>query len=366
MNNFIIKEINSENVLKELDNIGFDSAYKNIAVNKYQYSVFKIYNLTLAQANILKQTALSIGTDCAVHKEIVTAQRQHTDVIIGGSYYQFKKIVEKLKNQPFKLSALAEEINLSCIKKTQQTKLVGILNVTPDSFSDGGLYYETKSAIKKLYELIEEGADIIDIGAESTRPNFEETDAKTQIERLEPVLKELCNIKIPISIDTRNSEVADFAFNNGATIINDVSGAEYDIKILDIVQKYNGTIILQHNKRNNTYNNIVEDVYFDLKNKAENAVQKGLKNIILDVGIGFNKTPEECLTLIHNFNEFQTLNLPLMYGISRKSFLGIKNNDNFTKDALTAALSCSLIKNGIDYLRVHNVKLHKQLLRLAN
>ena len=370
MDDFILKELTECNIPEELKQIGFDEGYRFAASDKFKYKNIKIFNLSPAQANIIKQTALSIGADCATHREVITGNIEESNVILGGSYSQLKKIAEKLNSQPFKLGKLGEKITALLEPEARKTKLVGILNVTPDSFSDGGKYFNPTDAQKHLTELIEDGADIIDIGAESTRPYSEEVSADVQIERLSPILKFIQdeNIKIPISIDTRSSIVAEFALNNGANIINDVSGFDYDDKMPQTIKKYNAEVIIQHSlgtpkkmQNNPIYNNVVEDIYFKLKEKKELAESFGINKIILDVGIGFGKTKEDNFELLKRIEEFQSLNSPLMIGVSRKSLLGIKEDNNELKDALTLAISYPLIKR-VDYLRVHNVKLHKALL----
>lgn len=370
MKMFEIRELKTENIEKELELIGFDEGYKYIASDKFRYKNYKIYGLNTAQANIIKQTALSIGADCATNKNVVTGQAESSDIILGGSISQLKKIASKLENQPFKLKYLAEKLN-NLAKSNRKTKLAGILNITPNSFSDGGKYIEPKDAQKRLVEMIEEGADIIDIGAESTKPYSEPVPASEQIERLKDILtfiqKE--NIQIPISIDTRSSEVADFVLNNGAKIINDVSGFEYDSKLAEIVAKYNADVIIQHSKGtpenmqiNPEYKNVVEEVYTALYEKIKYAKSLGIENIIADIGIGFGKTKAHNIELLDRIEEFYSLNCPIMAGISRKRLLGVEDNDNELKDALTLAYSYPLIVKGVDYLRVHNVKLHRALI----
>ena len=364
MNEFIIKELITKNLESELEKIGFDIAYRAKASEKFQYKTFKIFNLTLPQANILKQTALSLGADCGVHRDILTAKTDKTDVIIGGSYSQIKKICDKLSFQPFSMKILADNLINQLETKNAETKLVGILNVTPNSFSDGGEYLDPNKAITQLNKLVEDGADIVDIGAESTKPYAPPVPAKEQIQRIKPVLKNLPNI--PISIDTRNSEVAHFALDHGVSIINDVSGMSFDNKMGDIVAKYNATLILQHSTTKTEdrphYNDVVEEVYLNLIHKTEIAKEKGIKKIILDPGIGFGKTKEENFEILNRIEEFYSLNNPIMIGISRKSLLGINENNNELKDIFTLALSYPLIQKKVDFLRVHNVKLHRQLL----
>lgn len=369
MQDFILKELITNDIKTELEKIGFDIAYRVKASDKFQYKTFKIFDLTLPQANILKQTALSFGADCAVHREVLTSQVDKTDVIIGGSYSQIKKICEKIKQQPFSLKILAEKILGELETKSQVTKFVGILNITPNSFSDGGKYFNIKDAVEHYYQLLEDGANIIDIGAESTKPGAEIVSTEEQIERLRPFFKEIKDFSCPISIDTRNAEVARFALDNGVSIINDVSGLNYDEDMINVVSKYNAGIILQHSTHNTddkiVYKDVVEEVYLELRKKAQLAQDNGIKNIILDIGIGFGKSKNDNLELLNRIEEFYSLNYPLMVGISRKSFLGIKSNDNYLKDSLTLALSYPLMKKKVDYLRVHNIKLHKQLLDLT-
>lgn len=372
MNEFKLMNLSELNIEPELERIGFDSSYKNTASDKYLYKNIKIFDLTPAQVNILKQSALSVGADCATHRDVITGKIGKSDAILGGSYSQIKKISEKLKSQPFSLSFLSECLLKELEDVPTKTKLVGILNVTPDSFSDGGKYIEPKSAIEHAYKLVDDGADILDIGAESTRPFSDGVSAEEQIYRLKPVLKGLKNINVPISVDTRSSEVADFALNNGASIINDVSGFDYDLKIADVIAKYDATVIIQHSKGspenmqiNPVYKDVVNEVYLNLIDKINYARLKGINNIIADIGIGFGKTKEDNFKLLNRIDDFKSLHLPLMVGISRKSLLGVNNNDNDLKDTLSLALSYPLILKCIDYLRVHNVKLHKQLLDLT-
>lgn len=369
MNKFLLRQVEYNNIQDELATIEFDSSYREKIAEKFRYKNIKIYNLSLAQANILKQIALIFGADCAINKNVITGKVEKSDVILCGSYSQLVKIVKKLKFQPFKLAILAKEIEEFLIPSARKTKIVGILNVTPDSFSDGGLYNEPYKAQQKLVELFEEGADMVDIGAESTRPNSILVSSEEQIKRLKPVLefaqKEFSG-KLLISVDTRSSEVADFALNLGVNLINDVSGAEYDSNILKVVSKYNAGIILQHSKgtpsEEPVYKNVVDEIFVSLNKKIAYAKEYGINNIIVDPGIGFGKSRKDNFIIIDNIEDFYGLHYPVMVGISRKRFIGLNINDNALKDSLTLAYSYSLIMKNVDFLRVHNVKLHKTLM----
>lgn len=373
MHDFVFKEIKNSNIKTELSKIGFDKSYIHKACEKYVYKNIKIFSLTSAQANILKQTALSVGADCATHREVITGRVEKSDCIVGASLSQIKKIAEKLQFQPFGLKELGEKLNEFCKTQTQyETKIVGILNITDNSFSDGGLYNDFEKSKEHLLQMIEEGADIIDIGAESTKPYSSAVEPVKQIEKLLPVV-EFAKGKIPVSIDTRSAEVAEECIKAGAEIINDVSGFDYDKNLVDVIAKYEVKIVIQHS--NGTpenmqdapvYENFVDEIYFDLKRKINFAISKGVKkeNIIIDPGIGFGKTRENNFEIIKRLEELKGLGCPVMLGISRKSLLNMANEDNHTKDIFTTALNALAVEHGADYLRVHNVKMHKQLLSL--
>ena len=372
MKDFILKEIINDDIEKEHVDIGFDASYRTFALDKFKYKNIKVYSLNSAQANIIKQTAISVGADCATHRDVITGKAESSNVIVGGSFSQITKIADKLKFQPFGLKNLGEQLVKVLEENKRQTKIAGILNVTPDSFSDGGKYINEVDAQKHLVEMIEEGADMIDIGAESTRPNSVEVTSEEQIKRLTPILNFIQkeNIKIPVSVDTRCSVVADFALSLGVKIINDVSGFDYDSYMPSVISKYNAGVIVQHSRGNSSnmqedlgYKNLIDEIYFSLKEKIELAECFGIKDIIIDPGIGFGKTREQNFEILDRIEEFYSLNHPVMIGISRKSLLGIKEDDNELKDSLSAAISYPLVKKGIDYLRVHNVGLHKKLLQ---
>lgn len=377
MHDFVLKEITNADLNCELEKIGFDKTYIHRAVDKFQYRNIKIYDLTPAQANILKQTALSVGADCATHRETITAKIDKTDCILGGSKSQLYKIAEKLKAQPFGMKILCDKISafLSPAQRAK-TKIAGILNITQNSFSDGGMYFNTEKACEHLIELINDGADIIDIGAESTKPFSSAVSAEEQLNRLLPVLNFAGekNINVPISIDTRSSLVAEECIKAGAKIINDVSGLEYDEKMAKTVAKYGVKIIIQHTKGTPEnmqvsphYESLMDEIYSDLKKRIDYAVSCGIavENIIVDPGIGFGKTREDNFEIIRRVEELYGLGCPVMLGVSRKSLLNMADKDNLTKDIFTVALNALAVERKVDYIRVHNVKLHKELLNLC-
>ncbi len=386
MNDFILKNVNS-NLENELEQIGFDKSYLHKAVDKFRYKNIKIFDLTLPQATVLKQTAISVGADCALHRETITSKIEKTDCILGGSFSQLKKISQKLRKQPFKLSKLADLIDKNLDFKFNpltinatvfdftRPYIVGVLNLTQNSFSDGGDFFEFDNAVKHLFEMIEDGADIIELGAESTKPSSSPVSAELQLEKLLPVLKLIKEkeIKIPISVDTRSAEVAQKCVEAGADIINDVSGLEYDELMAETVARLNIPIIIQHSKGtpenmqiNPTYTNLMDEIFIKLKNTTDFAIKNGIKpeNIIIDAGIGFGKTKEQNFEIISRVEELFALNFPVMLGVSRKNLLGITDQSNEAKDIFTLALNSTIIDKKINFIRVHNVKLHKHLLKL--
>ncbi|AOR39127.1 dihydropteroate synthase [Candidatus Melainabacteria bacterium MEL.A1] len=381
MHDFILREIKDTDIEKEINAIGFDKSYSHKAKEKFEYKNIKIYSLTPAMANILKQTALSVGCDCATHREVITGKIENSNCILGGSVSQIKKIAEKLKFQPFGLKELGKKLENSCPPLTggpksmisrRGTKLVGILNLTTNSFSDGGMYNDFEKAKEHLLELISDGADIIDIGAESTKPYSSPVSPKEQLEKLLPII-DFAKNKTTISIDTRSAIVAEECINAGANIINDVSGFDYDEKMIDVIAKHNIPIIIQHSQgtpetmqNSPHYNNLIEDIFLNLKKKIDFAHSKNIKNIIIDPGIGFGKTKEDNFEIIKRIEEFQSLNCPIMLGISRKSLLDMPNADNLAKDIYTTAINALAIERNVDYIRVHNIKMHRKLIDLMD
>ena len=377
MHDFVLKEIVTDDLEKELSSVGFDKSYIKKARGKFVYKNIKIFDLTPAQANILKQTALSVGADCATHRETITAKVEKTDCILGGSLSQIEKIAGKLACQPFGLKKLGEILLQRHEKKLDGCKIVGILNLTTNSFSDGGEFYEFDKAVEHLNEMINDGADVIDIGAESTKPYSEPVSAAEQLSKLVPLLEYIKenNIKIPVSIDTRSAKVAQKCLELGADIINDVSGFDYDEKMPEVIAEFNAKVIIQHSKGTPqnmqdkpVYENLMDEIYLGLKNKIDIAVSKGIKrgNIIVDPGIGFGKTREDNFEIIERIEELYSFGCPVMLGVSRKSLLNMPDEDNFAKDIFTLALNAVAINKKVDYIRVHNVKLHRKFLDIFN
>ena len=246
----------------------------------------------------------------------------------------------------------------------ERTYIIGILNVTPDSFSDGGKYNEVEEAVKHAKELVDAGADIIDIGGESTRPGALYVTEDEEIERVVPIIKAIKeNLDITISIDTYKSKTAEAAIKAGADIINDVWGFKKDKDMAKVAAKYKVPCILMHNREEKPYNNLMEDVLEDLKESINLALEAGVKNenIILDPGIGFAKTYEENLSVMNNVDKLKELGYPVLLGTSRKSMIGLTLNLPVNERVEgTIATTVIGIMKGCEFIRVHDVLENKR------
>ncbi|PIP67571.1 MAG: dihydropteroate synthase [Candidatus Omnitrophica bacterium CG_4_9_14_0_2_um_filter_42_8] len=253
-----------------------------------------------------------------------------------------------------------------------RTYIMGVLNVTPDSFSGDGVYQDADKAVEAALKMVEDGADIIDIGGESTRPGAEPVTTEEEIKRVILVIKKLSKrISAPISIDTAKSEVAKQALDNGALIVNDITGLESDPGMIGIIREFNANVVVMHIKgtpqtmqKNPSYGNLIEEIKDKLKNIIEKAVKGGIKkeNIIVDPGIGFGKTLEHNLEILNRLSEFKELKQPVLVGPSRKSFIGKLTGEEPCGRIFGTAASVALaIKNGADIIRVHDVKEMKQV-----
>jgi len=246
-----------------------------------------------------------------------------------------------------------------------RTYIMGILNVTPDSFSDGGTYNSLDLAVKRAREIEKEGADIIDIGGESTRPRYQPVSEEEELERIIPVIRAVkANVNIPISVDTYKGRVADEAIRSGAMMINDVWGAKKDPSIASVAAKHRVPIILVHNRENKHYIDLISDIKKDLQASIHIAKKAGVKDdaIIIDPGLGFAKTGEHNLVILKKLEQIVQMNYPILLGASRKGFIGkILDEPVDRRDIGTGATTCLAIMKGVRIVRVHNVTLNKQL-----
>jgi len=359
----------------------------------------RINSISCIAANILKQEMLSLGGDVAVARDALTGKVKKTDCLLMATLSQFNRLTEKLNRQPFGLDRLAHDLsdNLTNYQKDEfnldlgryklilrqgKTYIMGIVNLTPDSFSADGLYQGLipKGTVPErvfdfVERMVEDGADIIDIGGESTRPGAEPIPVKEELKRTIPIIKKIARkIKVPISIDTYKPEVARQALDNGAVMVNDITGLNN--KMAKIVSKYKAGVVLMHMKgnprtmqNNPVYKSLIDEITEYLDKAISEAVAWGIdrERIIVDPGIGFGKTLEHNLELLKRLREFKILGRPMLVGPSRKSFLGKILNAGPQERIFGTVSACVLaVKNGANIIRVHDVKAVKEAIKVLN
>jgi dihydropteroate synthase len=309
-------------------------------------------------------------------------------ILLTGNTKLFHSLMEKFVSDKIVFDLLERAINnfenydsLSYIIKDKEFNfnspyVMGILNVTPDSFSDGGKYLNPEIAAEHGIEMIDEGADFIDIGGESSRPGAEPISAQEEISRIIPVIQNIL-LERPnaiISIDTNKNLVATEALQFGASIINDISGLSHDQKILETVKKFNASLVIMHMlgnpktmQKNPEYENVVEEVYDFIRCQCDLAAASDVRNIFIDPGIGFGKTVQHNMELIQRLEDFKSLGYPILIGVSRKSFLGkLLDTDIDERDVPTSIVESLSIKNGARIIRTHNVKYGVQVCKLLS
>ncbi|KLV22238.1 dihydropteroate synthase [Niallia circulans] len=252
----------------------------------------------------------------------------------------------------------------------QKTIIMGILNVNPDSFSDGGKYNEMDRAVKHAVQMVEDGADIIDIGGESTRPGYTEISIEEELERVIPIIERLANeVNVPLSIDTYKGEVARQSLQAGAHIINDIWGAKRDPSMAEVAAEYQAPIILMHNRDNLSYTSFLEDVVSDLQESIDMVKGAGVsaEKIILDPGIGFAKDLKGNLDMMRGLDKLVEMGYPVLLGTSRKSLIGhVLNLPVSERLEGTGATICYGIQKGCQLIRVHDVKEMTRMARMMD
>ena len=291
------------------------------------------------------------------------------------NFPEFFKVIEKNK----KICELFNNLNYknktlkNLLFKNKKISIFGILNITPDSFSDGGTNLDFSNAILNAQKMVNDGASFIDVGGESTRPGARPVSAQEEILRVIPVIQRLNFKKIDLSLDTRNSSTMEFGIASGVKIINDVSGLKHDNKSLDVVKKYSTPVVVMHMPgtpqtmmKKNKYNDVILDVYDFLNERIQFLTQSGLKkkNIIVDPGIGFGKDYIQNIKLIKNLSVFHSLGVPLMLGVSRKRFIESISSNSKPQQRLggTTAATLLAMTQGIKIHRVHDVQQINQAL----
>ncbi len=347
----------------------------------------KLEGVPLKVAHVLKQEMLACGGDAAVHRDVITGGVAETDIMLVGSQRQLEHVANKLTAQPFGLRELAKQLKdvlarleppgvrvLDCRGKSitlgERTLVMGIVNITPDSFSDGGKFFDLDNAIAHARRLIDEGADILDIGAESTRPGYRELSPDEEWHRLEPVLQQLCGkVPVPVSLDTSKASVAARALALGVNIINDQWGLQRDPDMARVVGEYRVPVIVMHNQTGTEYRHMMGDMLAFLRRSIELAETAGLQGdqVIVDPGIGFGKTTAQNLEATARLAELKTLGRPILLATSRKSMIG--NTLNLPVDQRlegTIATSVIGVAAGVDIIRVHDVLANRRAVLMAD
>ncbi|WP_418792502.1 dihydropteroate synthase [Phosphitispora sp. TUW77] len=377
-----------EKAKRELSLIGADVSGVNIMSAKAIHRVIRVENVPIKAAIMLKQEMLSKGGEAAVSWGVGNLSVDATDVLLMGTAKQFNELNKKLKAQPFGLSKLADVLrgtlnNLEgnkckglicrghCLPLGERTIIMGILNITPDSFSDGGSFFDLDTAVEHAREMVELGADIIDIGGESTRPKAEPVPLDVELERVIPLVKRLVQgIDVPVSVDTYKAEVARQALEEGAHIINDVWGLRADPDMAGVVARYEDVpLILMHNQKGAEYGIMMDDILGALLESIDMAIRAGVReeNIVVDPGIGFGKNTDQNLEVMNRLWEFKTLGYPVLLGTSRKSMIGnILNLPVTERVEGTAATVAFGIAQGVDIVRVHDIKEMARVVKMTD
>ncbi len=371
----IQKLSSSLDIKSYLKRIGVDGGGVKILASKAKQHTIYIQDLHVGAANILKQDALSVGADLAVPKGTVIASTPQVDCILIATQKELEILSKKELSQPFGLKTVAKELQkIAHIKDVKTRKIMGVLNANDDSFFQASRF-QAKDAMKKIERMIEEGADIIDIGAVSSRPNAKVVSVAEELARVEEIYtliaKEKLHEKVSLSCDSYEPQVIEKALDAGFSIVNDITGLANDV-VCKLCASYDAQAVIMHMQgtpqtmqNNPHYSSVLNDITTFFEQRIAKAESFGVKDIVLDVGIGFGKSLTDNLTLVKHLEHFLTLEKPLLVGASRKSMID-KITPSKIEERLggTLALHLEALKNGASILRVHDVYEHKQALQV--
>jgi len=368
-------KISNDILLDEfLQKLGTTKGGSKILCAKSKIEFFYIKNLRTPAANILKQDALSLGADLAVPKNCVTCEDKYTDALLMATPNQLQKLIKKEKIQPFGLSKFPDLLQEFLKSKKYKTQIMGVLNANEDSFFKNSRF-DKKNAREKIEDMICEGADIIDIGGVSSRPGSLPVSEDEEFSRVKDIIDIIHSEKLyertKFSLDSYSIKSLKYALDSGFSIVNDITALQNE-EVAKLASSYNVTVILMHKlgdtkdmQKNPTY----EDVMLNIDNFFQKRIKKankfGVKNIVLDVGIGFGKTLMHNLILLKNLEHFLHFGYPLLVGASRKSMINMITPSEI-EDRLSGTLTLHLeaLKNGASILRVHDVKEHFQAIKV--
>ncbi|MFL5731994.1 MAG: dihydropteroate synthase [Chloroflexia bacterium] len=396
--------VGSEPVLlaEELERVGAQGPGKEIMGRKSAILPVRLEGLSCVAANLLKQEMLARGGDCAVHRDCVTLERERTGALLLGTREQYEDLEGKLLQQGFGLPEVGKQIGdlLAEFDKPvkpfqagpytlplgERTLVMGILNVTPDSFSGDALRDDVEAALAQARRMWAEGADILDVGGQSTRPGSEPVPVEEEMRRVVPVIERLAGeggVPLPISVDTSRAAVAEAALGAGAHIVNDITGLRDEPALAEVAARHGAGLVLMHiqgtprtMQQNPHYDDLLGEVILYLREGIERAIAAGVdkKRIWVDPGIGFGKTVEHNLELLRRMRELKSLGCPILVGTSRKGFIGRvvaaraggevpPPGERVIGTGATLAVS---IANGADIVRVHDVGHAVQVAAIAD
>lgn len=378
---------NESRLKVKINDIGVDP-YAYYLVNKGLTFNLNIKDVTPCQANIIKQESLAVGIDAAVARGVADCSKSISELCILAHKHSLRKLIEKLKIQPFGLKELALEIenllqtyNPSIYLKDELISLetplfMAILNLTPDSFSDGDKYLNAEKIITRLNIMKNKGVLLVDIGGESTKPFSKRIDALEEWNRIEFAIKYALKIGLKVSVDTYKSEIAKKALDLGVHMINDISGLTYDERLPEVIKKYNAALCIMHMKGmpenmqiNPEYTDVVDEVYAFLYKALEKAKRYGIdeKRIIIDPGFGFGKSLEHNIKLLKYLSEFQSLKKPIMVGISKKSMVGeLTGKTVEDRTSGSKILEAVALINGANIVRSHDIDETNELVNIMS
>jgi len=369
-----VYKISISDTKKVFQELNCDKGGISILSKKAKLHTLYIKDMHVGAANILKQDALSIGADLAVPTGVITAKEKHVDGILIGTAKHFELLSRKELAQPFGLKEIAKSLKDYVKEYEHKTRIMGVLNANEDSFFSGSRFDE-KQASFRIEQMIEDGANIIDIGAVSSRPGSLPVSEDIELERVKNIVDTIYENKyfdkVDFSIDSYAPKVIEYVLDRGFRIVNDITGLTND-EVCKVSAKYNASVVIMHMQNDPTvmqnnpeYKNVMLDLDEYFTNQISKAKSFGIDDIILDVGIGFGKTLEHNLTLLKNMEHFKHFGYEVLIGASRKSMID-KITPCEVKDRLPGTLAIHLesIKNGASIVRCHDVKEHYQAIKV--
>ena len=383
---------NTREAIHEMGRVGVDAIGMKLMSGKTLHFNLKMEGINPRTANLLKQELLSLGGDAALDKRGFDCSAPETGAVLMATQKQFDRLLLKL-DQYADLQDLSRSIketlqnisrthySLRCRKRTftlgKRTLIMGVLNITPDSFSDGGLYLDKEEAVAHGLRLVQEGADLLDIGGESTRPGSKPIGLEEELRRVIPVIESLAKqVDVPISIDTYKAAIAQQAIEAGAEIINDISGLSLDPSVAQVAAREKVPLIVMHMRgvpetmqKDVHYDSLFSEILQYLKESIREAESAGVdpRQIIVDPGIGFGKTVEDNLQIIKNLQEFRILGKPILVGTSRKTFIGkILNAGAMERLEGTLSSTAIAVFNGAHIVRCHDVGQARKAITVAD